>query len=409
MRLLPRSARPALLLCTVLACVLASPGVTRSEPEHVDLVPEQRASWRLTNVFSFLRPGHYFGERRIRVETTPPGSQLDLYYVRAGFQKRYEQAESPAILELPRRVDAGPRDVVRIRAIADGYRYAETTIRVHDGQDRVLIELDPLPNTLHRVAHVYLAGRASLTLLTDEPPEARFTQSDGGFSLILNQTARDRDLEDAIRGIQSPLLESVRAQQLGEDLMLRVALASNGAGPEPDLRLRQGHDAIRGLHRFSVDFVPPDGGASAVRRAREALAHIETRQVSGCAAVFDRTLRDALDRAALTRALAPQGEFTDPYLRAAMERLGEVSPGGAIELLDGSRFRPGVPIELAAAVSEAWQAKGFLALLRAFVAGLEAPADRPSALRSLVAPEVGQPEFEVSLERAEAAERACKS
>jgi hypothetical protein len=404
---LPRLARLALALCCALA--FAPAVAARSEPERVDLVPEDRASWRLSNVLSFLRPGHYFGERSVRVETTPPGSRLDLYYVRAGFQKRYEQAEAPAILALPRRVDASPRDVVRIRAIADGYRYSEITVRVHDSQDRVLIELDPLPNNLHRVAHVYLAGRASLTLLTDEVPEARFTRSDAGFSLILNQTAKQPGLDDTIQGIQSPLVESVRAQQLGEDLMLRVALASNGADPQPELRLRQGHDAIRALHRFSVDFVPPDGGASAVSRAHEALARIETRHVSGCAAVFDRALREALDRSALTRALAPQGEFTDPYLRAAMERLGEVSPGGTIELLDGSRYRSGIPLELSAAVTEAWQAKGFLALLRAFVAGLEAPADQRSALRSLVAPETGQAEFDALLDRAEAAERACEA
>ena len=34
----------------------------------------------------------------------------------------------------------------------------------------------------------------------------------------------------------------------------------------------------------------------------------------------------------LSRALTPRGAFTDPYLRAAMRRLGEVSPGGVITL-----------------------------------------------------------------------------
>jgi hypothetical protein len=42
--------------------------------------------------------------------------------------------------------------------------------------------------------------------------------------------------------------------------------------------------------------------------------------VSGCAARFDESLRESLEPAALARALAPRGSFTDPYLRTAMKR-----------------------------------------------------------------------------------------
>jgi hypothetical protein len=122
---------------------------------------------------------------------------------------------------------------------------------------------------------------------------------------------------------------------------------------------------------------------------------------------FDSVLRERLDPADLARALAPSGSFTDPYLRAAMRRLGEVSEGGRVTLLDGSQYAPSSPLELAAASSQAGQAVGYLALLRRFVELLEPEPQRAVALRSLVAPAMGAAEFEEALAGARAAERAC--
>ena len=153
--------------------------------------------------------------------------------------------------------------------------------------------------------------------------------------------------------------------------------------------------------------IPADGGVELVTRARQTLAGIKPEDVRGCAAAFDASLRRALDPAALSRALAPKGAFTDPYLRAAMKRLGEVSPGRHIAMIDGSSFDPANPIELAAAMSQPAEARGYLALLRTFVNDFEAGEHRGETLRSLLAPEIGSARFSEILEGAEAAERSC--
>ena len=392
-------------LC-LFAVLLAAPALPARALDTVVLVPDDRASWRPANIFSFLRPGHNYGERSLRVETTPPGASLDLFYIRANFQKRYEQAEAPAKVVLPTRAEAGPRDAVMIRAFLEGYRQKEVSVRVDSGQDAVRIDLDPLPNTLVATSHVYFAGRASMSFLTREPLQVRVQDQEGGFSVILAETARDPSVKDTLEGIRSPLVAGVEALQLGEDLLVRVETRSNGADGI-DLRSRQSLDELRDLHVYSVEMVPRDGGVAAVQRARAALAGLGPETVSGCAAVFDASLRDALDRAELSRALAPRGSFTDPYLRAAMKRLGELSPGGRIALEDGSSFLASSPIELAAAMSQPGSARGYLALLRAFVRELEPPELADATLRGLIAPEVGASRFGEALARAEEVERGC--
>jgi hypothetical protein len=188
---------------------------------------------------------------------------------------------------------------------------------------------------------------------------------------------------------------------------VRVALAKGTSATDLELRSRQSHDPIGDHYVFSLDFVPADGGARSVEEAQAALSRIRRQDVTGCALAFDSALRERLDPADLARALAPRGSFTDPYLRAAMRRLGEVSEGGRVTLLDGSQYAPSSPLELSAAASQAHQAVGYLALLRRFVELLEPEPQRAVALRSLVAPGVGAAEFEEILAAAEAAERAC--
>lgn len=390
----------------LLACCAA--GATEVQAETLVFEPGERASWSLRNVFAFLRPGHFYRARRLHVETTPPGATLDLFYVRSGFQKRYEQTTAPVDLVLPRCIEASPRDSVTIRALADGYRQTTMHVRVCATPREMVVQLDPLPNTLRAVAHTYFSGRASLGFLLDESPTVRLQEAAGGFSVILAETAEAVELEDALRAIHSPLVGQVAARQLGEDLLVEVEWA-NGASPDAvELRSRQDHDAVRNLYRYSIDLVPGDRGALAVERARTALARIGPEDVTGCPAFFDAELRAVLDRAALARALRPRGDFTDPFLRAALRRLGEISPGGVIRLADGARYRPSEPLELAAAASEAALAEGYLALLRRFVEELEPARHRAETLRSLIAPELAPRRFADALAAAEAAEQRCR-
>jgi hypothetical protein len=388
-----------------LLLLAAAVGSTAEAAETVVLKPDRPASWRPSRLFAFLRPGHNYGERSIEIETSPSGATIDLFYVRANFQKRYEQTESPAKVILPNRAEAGPRDAVTIRAFAEGYRQKEVSVRVGSKQDQVLIELDPLPNTLVAVSHTYFAGRASLAFLTKEPLAVRIQNRGPSFSVILAETARGSELGDSLDGIRSPLIDEVESLQLGEDLLVQVKTPPDRSNIQ--LRARQSREELRDLYVYSVDMIPADGGVELVKRARQTLAGIKAADVDGCAAAFDASLRRSLDSAALSRALAPKGAFTDPYLRAAMKRLGEVSPGRRIAMIDGSTFNPANPIELAAAMSQPAEVRGYLALLRTFVNEFEASEHYSETLRSLLAPEIGATRFVEILDHAERAERSC--
>jgi hypothetical protein len=397
--------RGAAVFAEVALCLLlaAAPSGPASAEETIELIPDERAGWSPSAMFSFARPGFY-ENRKLRVETTPPGAKLDLFYVRASFQKRYEKAEAPVTVLLPKRAYAGKRDSVTIRAALDGYKIETVHVPVRGDQDHVTIDLQPLPNTLAAVAHTYFAGRAGLTFLTRVPAQVRVQTGSDGFTVVLGQTAGDSQVGAVLDAVKNPFVRSLESNQLGEDLLLQVKLQEGLDAKQLGIRSRESQDAARGLHRYTIDMAPD--GAASVERARGALGQIGAGDVSGCAAAFDETLRRKLDRAELSRALTPRGEFTDPYVRAALKRLGEVS-GGAIRMEDGTSYRPGVPIELTAAASQAASAKGFLALLRAWVRTLEAPEYRSEALRSLVAPELDAQKFGRALAAATAAEQSC--
>jgi hypothetical protein len=381
----------------------------------VELAPQEPPKWSPTNLVApitglFLGgPGYWYGERTVEVETTPPGAILDLFYVRRNFQKRYEQVDAPARVILPSRIEASERDTLTVRALLDGYSQREVHIPVRSRTERVMIDLSPLPNSLLAFIHTSFAGRGSLSFLTKEALTFRLQKSKDGFDVILAQTANTPAAGEALSGIHSGLIEALQAQQLGEDLMVRVRLTELGRSEALETRSRQGFDPVRNLHLFTLDLVPRAGDDVGRESARAALARITTADVTGCALEFDAALRDGLDPAALARALTPNGSHTDAYLRAAMKRLGEVSPDGVIRMRDGSRFRGAVPIELMAAATQPNEALGYLSLLRRFVAEMEQESERAATLRGLVAPELAATPFEALLAQAVEREHACRS
>jgi hypothetical protein len=387
--------------------------VSTASAEVVELIPTERSAWGATNLFApitgfFLGgPGYWYSARRIEVDTTPPGAVLDLFYVRGNFQKGYEQADAPATIVLPSRIEAGPRDSLTIRALLDGYRQTEVHVRVRSRDSKVHIDLDPLPNALVAMAHGHFAGRTTLSFVTKESLSFRLQQASDGFTVVLTATGKSPGAEGTLEGVRSSILKSVKAQQLGEDLVVRVSLTDAARARKVETRSRQAFDPVRGLHIFALDLVAPEDGSTPVQRARAALGGIQPGAVSGCAREFDAALHEQLDPSALARALAPSGGFADPYLRAALKRLGELSPGGELTLSDGTRFRAAIPIELSAAASQAGEVKGYLALLREFVSGLEAPSDRRESLRGLIAPELGVASFDAVMDAAELREQRC--
>jgi hypothetical protein len=400
--------RPFLPLLLAVALLTSLPAVGR---ERIELIPEEAAALNAGTVFAPLTgfflggPGYWYKAREIEVDTVPPGAVLDLFYVRASFQKAYEQADAPITLVLPNRAQAGSRDSVTIRALVDGYQQREVRVPVRSRTNKVVVELEPLANSLLAITHRYLAGRGTLAFLTKEALTFRVKERDDGFSVVLVGTGKSPEAAGTIEGASSSLIESLHERQIGQDLMVRAVL--RGAAEESTVRSRQSHDAVRGVYTFAIDLIPADGGVEAVHRAKAALAQVGPDGVSGCALAFDTSLREQLEPAALNRALAPDGSFTDPFLRAAMKRLGELSPGGAVTLTDGSTFRTSAPIELMAASSQGAQVKGYLALLRAFIAELEPPSGRRPTLRGLVAPELGVDRFDAIVDSAEKRERSC--
>ena len=142
--------------------------VSTASAEVVELIPTERSSWGATNLFApitgfFLGgPGYWYSARRIEVDTTPPGAVLDLFYVRGNFQKGFEQADAPATIVLPSRIEAGPRDSLTIRALLDGYRQGEVHVMVRSREKKVHIDLEALPNALVAMTHGYFAGRTTL-------------------------------------------------------------------------------------------------------------------------------------------------------------------------------------------------------------------------------------------------------
>ncbi len=396
-----------------LLALLSALPVATARAEVVELIPKDRPSWSATNLFApitgfFLGgPGYWYSPRKLEVETTPPGAVLDLFYVRINFQKGYEQTDAPATIVLPSRIEAGPRDSVTIRALLDGYRQREVHVLVRSRDEKVHIDLEPLPNQLIAVTHSLFAGRTTLSFLTKEALTFRVQNASDGFSVVLTSTGMAPGAAATVEGVHSSILKSVKAQQLGEDLVVRVSLTEAARAHKFETRSRESLDPIRGLHIFSLDLVAPEEGATPVQRAQAALKAIQPAMVSGCAAEFDTALHEKLEPAALSRALAPKGGFSDPYLRAALKRLGELSPAGTLALADGTRFRPTIPIELSAAASQAGEVQGYLVMLRELVSELEPEADRREALRGLIAPELGAASFDEIVSAAELREQQC--
>ncbi len=384
-----------------------------ADAEVIDMTPDDPVGWSLRNVaapvISMFKGGlgYYYDSREVRIDTTPSEGFVDLFYVRRNFQKRFEQAQTPVIVLLPPRIKAGPRDSLTIRAFREGYKQKSITVPVSSREDEFLLNLDPLPNTLVALSHRYFANRSSLVFFTSELPTFRIQEAADGFTLILSETAKSSEAAASLEGIASPMLDGALAQQLGEDLVVKIRYAKGASQDELELRSRDERDAARNLFGFSLEIIPAEGSGGAVASAQAALASLEPRQARGCAIDFDTQMREDLGIGELSRALTPKGAFTDPYFRAAMRRLGELSPGGQVKFAGGVSYRPAVPIELEAALVRSAEARGYLALLRSFVDLMEEPAYRRETLRGLIAPELDATSFGVIVDGAEAREKNC--
>ena len=300
--------------------------------------------------------------------------------MRSNFQKRYEQTEAPARVVLPKRAEAGPRDAVNIRAFLDGYRQREVSVRISSSQREVHLDLEPLPNRLDAVSHTYLAGRAALAFLTKESLTVQVQEVDGGFRVILSQTAKTEDATGALVGVTSPLIQSMEALQLGEDLLVRAELApgvSVSSGGSYQLRRRQARDELRDSGSTTSTWCPPTAAPRRAARARRARRDRRRRRLGLRGAASTQRLRESLEPAALARALAPRGELHGP-LPAHRDEAPRRGVAGRPHR-DARRLelqRRAARSSSRAAMSQPGDALGYLALLRTFVDKVEPPDQR---------------------------------
>jgi hypothetical protein len=370
----------------------------------IAMKPDSLAQWG--NLLPALaRPWHYFPQRSIRIETSPPGALLDLAYLRHGVRLMFEQVRAPLEVELPSRFVAHRSDALSVRAFVPGYQPARITAPLHGDTERLLIDLERISNSVEIVGYRYLAQRGALTLLTRAELEVRVGDITDEFYVVLSETALGEAAGKVLDSLQSPQIERATAVQLGRDLLLQLRLGQETRDELPALRIFTGFETARQLHRTVLDFSRPE--ARTTRRALDGLAQIRPEAVSGCALRFDAALREGLEPTDLARALTPSADFIDPILRAALHRLAELSADGQLRLADGTRLQPDLRLEFEAALGQAHQVEGFLALLRALAVQTAGAEAQSQVLRGLVAPELDQGGFEERAAKAERAEQEC--
>jgi hypothetical protein len=372
--------------------------------EVVDLTPLEQAAWTPRNLVAAATSllgawNHWYGDQQILIETVPSGAYLSLYYLRSNFQKLFERVESPVLVRLPTRIDSTSADVLKVRVAADGYLVTESSRRVHTLPDRLLIELQALPNALTFFGQTHLANRTTLTLRTLEEAQVRVAKGRSGdaFTLSLTQTA---DRLEGKPGGGTGYVREVEVAQLGEDLVLRISTRK----PDLEVRSRASYDPVRRTHLLVLDLIQPGTVTPTLGAIRREIARAPYTPGDPCHAAFEAALHERLDPQVLARALRPSGTLADFYQRAVMERLGEFDRG-RVASRSGETFRIGSPIELAMALQNAGEVKGFLGLMGA-AARLE--QDPETFLRSLLAPGISGEEFGPLYRESEARWRACR-
>jgi hypothetical protein len=369
---------------------LALPAVAQEgEPEEVDLTPEENVGWSPRNVGAGIStlvtgPSFWYAQKRTRVDTVPADAMLALYYIRSNFQKRFERAVAPVVIVGPSRIEATSRDVIAVRAAAQGYLTKEFKYRLFEAPEHVLLELEPLPNSLVFLGFTHLAGRSTITLRTTEEPEIRVSKGRGadGFTLALTQTATKLESQP---GTASGHLKGIAVEQLGEDLVVRVTTRA----PDLEVRSKSSYDPIRKEHLYSIDVVRKGSRSPNNMQVRGEIERVGFTRGNPCEEAFSSELRRQLDQQMLARAFRPTGGVAWFYQREAMLRLGRLD-SGKVETLGGEKFRTGSPIELALALQSASTVRDYLALLGAIA---RSQPDPPEFLRALLAPEMTPEEF----------------
>jgi hypothetical protein len=373
----------ALLLC------LAAPAARAEETGCIAFGPDEASTFTIRNVGAAISSvvgfwNYWYGENSVTLDSVPRDAQLEVFYIRKNFQKKYQLLAPPVRLCLPNRISATRRDALTVRVSSGGYSTREWTFSVLDTPENLVLQLDPLPNALVFLGHTHLRDRTTLALRTLKEPEFRVSKSTGqaGFTLALTQTADKLAPKPRVSGGH---VRGVEVAQVGEDLLLRIDTDS----PDVEARSKQSYDPIRQEYVFLLDFAPAGERAPSMDEVRVDLERAPFSPGDRCAGAMEATLRSRLEAEVIARAHRPSGSLADLYQRQAMLKLGRFDHG-TVQTLAGETLRTGNPLELEMALQGAASVRGYLGLLAAFS---RTQPESETALRSLIAPDMSAEEF----------------
>ena len=400
----PSVATAAALLWIVTLVPIAAISVeVPDDVEHVELHPPELVMWTprnliagVTSVIGFY--GFWYKPKHLFIETVPADANVSLYYLRGNFQKRFERVSAPVVVELPSRISSSSADTFRYRVYKDGYLVVEDRFKVHDVPEKLLVELAPLPNSLVFVGQTHLGNRTTLTLRTTEEPQVRMAKGSNSKSFTIAFTQTANRLEET-PDLESGYLAGIELQQLGEDLLIRVATTREGL----EVRTRSSRDPVRREHVITLDLIAPGTRMLTAGDIARELAAVPFRAPTRCDRRFEAVLRDRLDPAVTARAFRGGAPVTEFYQKESMRKLGRLDTG-RVRSRSGDTYRIGSPIEFEMAMQSASSISGYLGLLGVIARRQDDPS---TFLRSLLAPDMSSADFESIYRAANRAYRAC--
>ena len=224
---------------------------------------------------------------------------------------------------------------------------------------------------------------------------------------MLVRTGLDPALAAHVASIRDPLLALLRAQQLGEDLVVRLDWSPAVLAEPARVRHFATVDPVRGVYRTRIEIVQPALAADRAERLNAVVRSLELAELGACRDTFERAVRAGLEPGPLASALTPHTSPEGPVLRAALRQYAVASQENALRTLGGEILRVTSPLELEFALTRASEIDGYLAWLERLALNLEPGEDGTLAYRTLVAPTLAPAHFEELYRTAAAARARC--
>jgi hypothetical protein len=397
--------RSLLGFCTPLALALSCAAPGASAEERVALSPEHAPPWRASRVLASLRDDAR-EPRELHIETSPSGAQLELAYLREGVQLAHGRGSAPLVATLPSRALTGAGDRILVRAELAGYAPRELALDARGLAGSTSIELAPLPSKLLAASLLELHEHSRLELTSDRALDARLTQTESGWRLVLADVAASGDFPARLELLRGEAFGRVRVRVVGSDWIIEL---TRRPGEQRAPRLTRRQESVRSASHLSLEWLPEGGEGAALARARAALARLDSGDLGACGAAFEDAIAASIGPEVLARSLAPSAAFPDAYVALALDALAAASPTAELALRDGTQLRPDSPLARASLAARAAEVRNLLVAVRALAESLAPPGDALRALHAWLAPERTPEDFGADYARAAAAEARCRA